>query len=202
VAELRRVRPELRRRPERATTLLEVTIAASLVVVVIASVLSVLDSFTRAEHHLADRSDATQLRESALGEFARDLRAAGSIETRSTTGAMERGVTAEVSGREGARRVSWDLTSTGSLERVVDRPAPASPELRSAVAGLDPDDSGFVYLDADGRELVPGRVGAAEVARCAARVELRLASVTPAGRPLGTSSMTVSMRNRQEEAGC
>jgi hypothetical protein len=199
------VRPRLRARPgggERGVTLLEVTIAASLVLVVIAAVLSMLDSFTRAEHHLDARSDATSSREVALGEFTRDLRAAGRLEAPPTALDLRTELIAEVTGDAGERTIRWSIDPTGILARRVQDSAPATPELREVVTGLDVEASRFRYFDAEGRELVPGVQVPGEVLRCAARVELELTSAERAGGELGSSSATVAMRNREVVAGC
>jgi Tfp pilus assembly protein PilW len=179
-----------------------VTIAASLVLVVISAVLSMLDSFTRAEHHLDERSDATGSREMALGEFTRDLRAAGRLDASPTAPDLRTEIIAEVTGDSGERTIRWSIDPTGTLERQVQDSAPSTPELREVVTGLDADASRFRYFDAEGRELVPGVQVPDEVLRCAARVELELVSAERAGGELGSSSATVAMRNREVAAGC
>jgi type II secretory pathway component PulJ len=181
---------------------LEVTIAASLVFVVIAAVLSVLDSFTRADARLDDRSEATQSREVALGELARDLRAAERIDAPHAASEMHSRLTAQVVGATGTRVVHWDLTDTGTLERTLGDAPPGATDLRRVASDLDSEESGFRYFDSEGRELVPGRLTAEEVVRCTARVELRLVSADHGGAGLGESSTTVSMRNRGVVAGC
>lgn len=183
---------------ERGTTLLEVTIAASLVLVVIASVLSVLDSFTRADAHLDDRSDATRSRELALGEFAHDLRAGGELEAPLTSSDLRTRLVAEVATSTGPRTLRWDLTGAGTLERSL----PGSTDQRLVASGLDPDTSGFRYFDAEGGELLAGMQTPEEVVRCAARVELHLVSASSGGGDLGDSRASVSLRNREEVAGC
>ncbi len=187
---------------ERGITLLEVTIAASLVLVVIASVLSVLDSFTRAGGHLDDRSDATGSRELALGEFTHDLRAAGELQAPLTSTDLRSRLVAEVVTETGPRTVRWDLTDAGILERSLPEAVPGSTDRRMVVDGLDPESSGFRYFDVEGRELVSGVETPEQVVRCAARIELHLVSGSSGGGALGDSRASVSLRNRGEVAGC
>jgi type II secretory pathway pseudopilin PulG len=162
----------IRTRGERGVTLLEVTITTSLLLVVTGAVLSLLDTFTRAEARLDDRSDTAAAQRLALGEVAKDLRATSDLQAPSASADLSRRMVATVEAGDGPIRVTWEITDSGELRRSEDghdgRPT------RTVLADLDPERSTFTYIDATGHDLVPGRDSADRISWCAARVGLRV----------------------------
>jgi Tfp pilus assembly protein PilV len=191
---------------DQGTSLIEVTIAMALVVMVMGSILGVFDVFTRAERRqdesVQNRRDVRQ----AVAEVSRDVRAASSIvePSSSVRAATDLTITRTTGAVSEAVRFLWD-SSTGELRRETstnpgEQPTATRVVLARAAANPEAEPT-FRYFDATGQELVAGLTAPDRLAACTTRVEITLTSSTPSGRDGGTLSAAVSPRNlRAEEA--
>ena len=197
---------ERRRRSDRGTSLIEVTIATALVVMVMGSILGVFDVFTRAERSqdesVQNRRDVRQ----AVAEVSRDVRAASSIVTppSSVGAATDLTITRTTGATSEAVRFVWD-DDLGQLRRERSASPGGPPTATRVVLARAADNPGseaaFRYFDATGAELVAGLTPPEQIAACTTRVEITLTSSTPSGRDGGTLSAAVAPRNlRAEEA--
>lgn len=188
-----------RRRSERGITMLEVTLAAALTLVVFGSVLGLLDSFVRVESGFEDRIDSRADLNLIVEEFARDARSGGSPWAGGTSAEMAGTVTIpRVDASGSVVLVRWSISADGTLSRTVVHDS-GPDEVRELVTGLDADGSGLRYHDANGVELLPGSDSAADISACTARVGLDLVA---ANDPGSRSSASATLRNAAQEESC
>lgn len=191
-------------RSDRGTSLIEVTIAMALVVMVMGSILGVFDVFTRAERSQDESVQTRRDVRQAVAEVTRDVRAASTIvEPKSSArAARDLTITRTTGSGSEAVRFLWDAR-TGELRRETSATpgdTPTATRVVLARAASNPDaEPTFRYYDANGEEMAAGMTSAEQLAACTTRVEVTLTSSSPAGKAGGTLSAAVSPRNLRAE---
>ena len=195
-------------RGERGVSLVEVTVAMTLAVVVMATVMGTFISFSRAEQHQASAIDERQDMRRALDEISRTLRAAWPLRPApdGTSAATE--LTFDVpddgSGRTSRRlRLDEDRHEV-VLETLDDADARYVVDRRLVLTGAQQPSTAFLrYFTLGDRELVAGQQSPKVMAACAIRVRVTLGRSPAGGGGSVDMSTDVTLRNiAPEEVSC
>ncbi|MEZ5242220.1 MAG: hypothetical protein R2696_10840 [Microthrixaceae bacterium] len=177
---------------ESGTTLVEVALAAALLLAISAALVSVMVSFSSAEQEIGARIDGAATVASALDEIASDLSAANGLLAGAPSATMDSALGFSLPERDESRQIWIERDEDGHLtRRTVDRMGERSTRL---LAGGSPiDDLSFSYATASGVSLVPGIDAAHVIARCAALVNVSVELTHDGARSQG--QRTVALRN-------
>jgi type II secretory pathway pseudopilin PulG len=178
---------------ERGTTMLEVLLAASLFVVLGASMMGVLESTARGAANDERKQQSLNDVRNALDTISGDLRSTTAIDGATAAADMPWSITVQALDRKGADVSLRIERASGALVWTRTAPSPASRMLLTDVSnGSEPM---VRYYRSDGIEIVPAVDGAAAVRDCAARLRLTLA--VPNNATDIIRSVDIALPNRQ-----
>jgi type II secretory pathway pseudopilin PulG len=181
------------RSDERGTTMLEVLLAASLFVVLGASMMGVLESTARGAANDERKQQSLNDVRNALDTMSSDLRSATAIDGATAAADMPWSITVQALDRNGANVSLRVERASGALVWTRTAPSPASRTLLTDVSnGSEPM---VRYYRSDGVEIVPVVDGAAAVRDCAARLRLTLAVPNNATNII--RSVDIALPNRE-----
>lgn len=204
----RSIPSDRRDRGDRGVSLIEVTIAMTLAVVVMGTVMGSFITFSRAEQRQSSAIDERQDMRRALDEISRTLRSAWPLRPAADPSSARTELTFEVpddgSGRTTRRlrldadqgEVILETLDDADARNVVDRrlvltaaTAPATPFLR--------------YFAVGDRELIPGEQTPKMVSACAVRLRITLGRTSASGDGSVDMTTDVTLRNvAPEEVSC
>ena len=191
------------RRSERGTSLLEVVLTVSLFTMVLATLLSVADSFFSAH---AKQESAIEYRSTARvggAELARLVRTASTFDAPPGAGAARSEVTLRVpmgGGRVDRVRIRRDLPSGEIRRERLDPVTGAVLETRTLIRGVVDGGAPFVrYFDRTGIELNPGVMAMVPLVGCTMRVSFTVDVAPSATRNSNRLEIGGSPRGRRAE---
>ena len=199
-----------RRCHEQGFTLVEVTVAAALMLAVVGMFLDALAGVTHAQVRVNALVTNEQTVRFALDQLQRDLRAANPVDVDATTSAYPDQVQIELGPNPGARSyIRWVYeTGPGSAQplalvrQIVSGPDPTATVVSQEVfvTGVQNASAGsrvFTYFDAAGNDLVAANSATpANVADCVIRIGIRIQAESLPGPAPFSESMSVELRNR------
>jgi hypothetical protein len=161
-------RPDPGRWGERGTTLVEVLIVLALVSLITVPLMLALQNAARSERAIVGEIDAARSADSVGRLLEADIRA-GSVDGGGPVGESTASVLVLEAIVNGAvQEIRWSV-SGGQLQRQVTDLASGAVIVRSALAVVSSDESGFTYFNTDGSPIDP-----VSNAGCVSLVEVRL----------------------------
>jgi type II secretory pathway component PulJ len=184
-----------RRRCERGTTLLEVLLAASLFLLLGASMLGVLESTAKGASGDERKQQTLNQVRNALDTISSDLRSAIAIDGATALADMPWSITVQGLDRAGTPITLRVSRTSGALQWARTAPVVLTRTVLPQLAN-GPAKPLVRYFRGNGVEIVPAIDGANAVRDCAARIRLTLVAPTTGG-PDVERAVDVSLPNRQ-----
>jgi hypothetical protein len=194
---------------ESGFSVVELSVVAAVMVLVLALVLGALDSLTRTETRVQALVTNQETVRFGLDRVQRDLRAANPVDGATVTGSYGNAIQVELGPNPGTRsyiRWLYDTTPGSStyedlVRQVMSGPTNATVVSQVAVVtrvrNVETSTPVFSYFDAHGADLVAVNANTpANVANCVIRVHVQLNSDSQPGPLPFTENIDVELRNR------
>jgi type II secretory pathway component PulJ len=186
-----------RRRDESGATVIEITVASALLMLVLGAVASVLVSLTNAENRGQALVNNQELVRLTLLQIARDLRSANGLTTLSA--ATQYPYEVDFTALDGTA-YRWRLdTSSSTLKREKSLNGSwqqAGPDLKNVTNGSTSTGVFRYYRASSNLELDPSTSTSNDIANCAIRVHVMITAASYPGPKPFTSEYDVELRNR------
>lgn len=195
---------------EAGFSVVELSVVALALAIVVATFLGALDSLTKAEarvHALVTNEETVRF---GLDRVQRDLRAANPVDVAGTTSSYSNAVEIELGPNPGTRlyiRWFYDTTPASPTYKSLLRQVMSGPAVNATVVSqvvviarvrnVETATPIFVYYDAHGADLVASNPSTpANVANCAIRVHVQVNSDAQPGPQPFSENLDIEMRNR------
>jgi prepilin-type N-terminal cleavage/methylation domain-containing protein len=190
---------------EAGFTLVELVVSMSILLVILGSILSVLDSLTASERRTSSRIDTEQAARLMLTQLARDLREANPVQSQPNLTGYD--TTADLLlDSAPPQHIRWAYDPAhGTLTRYAVA-GDGSQHATAILEGVVNSAAGpgvFTWLDGAGQSIAAQTWATPnDVARCASEVNVQLVLAAPAGLATTTQTAQAALRNRASPEGC
>jgi prepilin-type N-terminal cleavage/methylation domain-containing protein len=188
-----------REQDERGFTLVELMITLTVMSVMIAALLGVLDVTTRNEGRQESLINNQEVVREAMLQMDRDLRGANPLEPLSSPSLYPSEVEAAVIEPSGTQFIRWQLTGTTVTRSVIDAPGGTATSTQTELTNVTNGTTGtslFRYFNSANSELTPSGNTAGDFSNCTVRILITVsAAANPGPLPFSESS-DIEVRNR------
>jgi prepilin-type N-terminal cleavage/methylation domain-containing protein len=190
---------------ETGFTLVELLVSMTILLVVLGSLLSVLESLTTSERRTSSRVDTEQAARLTLTQLARDLRESNPVQPQPDLTGYSAAVDVLLDGPP-PQHIRWAYDpARATLTRYAvagDGSQRATAVLGGVVNGAE-GPGVFTWLDAAGRSMAAQTWATPDdVARCAREINVLLVLAAPAGLVTTTQTAQTALRNQASPEGC